>query len=461
MNTKNLIALIKKGESQTLEFKKSFAETDEILETFCAFANTNDGTTLVGISDEGNPIGVTIGKDTLEKISQRIREGFDPVVFPYIDVGEIDGKKIVIIEVAEAQEKPVLFRHVAYKRVGKTSPKISAGEVRKISKNSGEKVYWDEGICRDATLKDIDEEKVRWFLRKAKYERNFDVDPKTPVKEALERLKLLKREKLTNAAILLFGKNPQKFFLKAKIRCARFKGVDGLDYIDMKVLEGTIPEMRENTIKFIMQHTKHGVFFDENRRYDKWEYPFRALEELLINALAHREYESTSDIRVSVYDDRIEIWNPGELPESLTPDDLKKKHKSIPRNRLIAGTLFLIKYIEQWGKGTNRVIKELSEHKLSEPAFQNLSGGFEVIVYGPGRAFEEEIEKEKFHILDINKRQKNAIRYIKQNGNITTREYMGINNVSDKTAYIELNDLFVKKIFDRVGVGRITKYVIK
>lgn len=416
---------------------------------------------LVGVLDEGKPAEANIGKRTLEMIPQKIREKFDPNVFPIINLREIDGKTIAVIEVPESHEKPVFYKDKAYKRVGKANRKISASEVRKLAKESGEKIYWDEQICKDARFEDIDEEKVNWFLRKARQERNYEVESDTPIKEALERLEVLKGGKLTRSAILMFGKRPQKFFSQAKIRCARFKGVDGLDYIDMKVLEGTIPELRENAIKFIMLHTKHGVFFDENRRYDRWEYPFRALEELLSNALAHREYESGSDMQVSVYDDRIEIWNPGELPKPLTPDDLKREHKSILRNRKTAETLFLIKYIEQWGKGTNRVIKRLLEHKLPEPTFRHLTGGFEVTVHGPGREFEKEIERQKYHVLDINERQKKAIEYVKEKGQITKREYISINNVSDKTAYIELNNLLIKNILKRIGVGRATKYVMK
>lgn len=149
-----------------------------------------------------------------------------------------------------------------------------------------------------------------------------------------------------------------------------------------------------------MEHTKHGVFFDENRRYDKWEYPLRAVEEVLNNALAHRDYFSTGEIQLSIYDDRIEIWNPGELPKPLKPEDLKRKHKSIPRNKLLADTLFLIRFIEEWGRGTNRIVNEMQRCKLPDPVFQNLSGGFEVILVGPGKSFEEEIEKEKMHVLE-------------------------------------------------------------
>jgi len=97
----------------------------------------------------------------------------------------------------------------------------------------------------------------------------------------LNRLNLIQDKKPTNTAILLFGKAPQKFFPQVNIRAGRFKGIDGLDFIDMKVFEGTIPDVREKAMNFIAEHIKHGVFFDANRRYDKWEYPLRAIEEVL------------------------------------------------------------------------------------------------------------------------------------------------------------------------------------
>ncbi|PKK85253.1 MAG: hypothetical protein CVT48_06295 [Thermoplasmata archaeon HGW-Thermoplasmata-1] len=448
-----------KQESESVEFKPSLAQNRDIVESVSAFSNTSGGRIIIGRSDDGEVLGADIGKRTLENLANQIKQNTDPPVFPSITIEDVESKSIIVVEVSESSAKPVLACGRAFKRVGRSNQKMGYEEIRKLAMHSS-KVYWDGQICEGTALEDIDKEKVKWFLRKAKEERNFDVDPEAPTKEALERLNVLKNEKLTNAAVLLFGKNPQKFFLQAKIRCARFKGVDGLDYIDMKILEGTIPELRENAIKFIMQHTKHGVFFDENRRYDRWEYPFRALEELLSNALAHREYESTSDMQVSIYDNRIEIWNPGELPEPLTPADLKKKHKSIPRNRLIAETLFLIKYIEQWGRGTNRVIKELLAHKLPEPRFQTLSGGFEVIVYGPGKEFEEEIEREKYHILDINERQKKAIKYLKEHSRIDRKTYCNLCNVGKTVAHEELSDLKNKKIITMANKGRSSYYTL-
>ncbi|MFH2024760.1 MAG: ATP-binding protein [bacterium] len=246
-----------------------------------------------------------------------------------------------------------------------------------------------------------------------------------------------------------------------KIRAGRFKGIKGLDFIDMKVLEGAIPELREKAMNFMVEHINHGVFFDANRRYDKWEYPLRALEEVLNNALAHRDYFSNAEIHLSIYDDRIEVWNPGELPPPLTPEDLKREHKSIPRNKFLADKLFLIKYIEEWGRGTNRIIDEMRENKLPEPEFKSYSGGFAVILHGPGKSFEEKIEKEKLHYLEINKRQGKAIEYLKTINFISTMVYMELNKVSDKTAFLELKDMLAKNILIKEGKGRATIYKLK
>jgi len=120
--------------------------------------------------------------------------------------------------------------------------------------------------------------------------------------------------------------------------------------------------------------------------------------------------------------------------------------------------LFLIKYIERWGMGTNRVIEEMKDSGLPEPVFQNISGGFEAILPGPGKSFEKEIEKEKLHILEINDRQKKAIAYVKEKGSISRSEYMKINNIGHTIAHRELRDLLEKKIFRQMGVGKYLRY---
>ncbi len=449
------------SESTTIEWKPSLSQTHEIIESITAFANTEGGCLFIGVSKHGEVSGVQIGKGTVEDLVNRIAQHTDPRIQPKITVKKIEGKEIIIIEVKQSKDKLVLADGRPYKRVGPSTRQMGKDEYEgSIIDKHKDKFQFDEMICKEAKLKDIDADKVYWFLEEAKKENRLTVPANALVKDILTRLKFLRGEKLTNAAILLFAKDPQSFFVQVKIRAARFKGTDTHDYIDMKVLDGTIPELREKALGFIAQHTRHAVFFDSNQRHDKWEYPARALEEVLNNALAHRDYWSNADIHLAIYDDRIEVWNPGELPKELTLAQLKRKHLSIPRNKFLAERLYYIKYIEHWGKGTNRIVEGMRKDKLPDPIFELLSGGLNVTLMGPGKLFDKIIDDEKLHKLDLNDRKKKAMEFIKHHGDISRKQYVELVKISLRQANKDLRDLLGKKIFVQIGGGRSTKYKV-
>ena len=370
-----LIELIKKGENEKVEFKEKFDR--ETIETISAFANTSGGVILIGVTDEGKIKGIGIGKKTLEDIANRIKQNTDPKLYPKTELSEIENKKIILVEVNESKSKPVLAFGRAYRRVGKTNQKLSSEEIRKLARET-EKFYFDEQICEEASLADIDGEKVKWFIREAKKQRKLEIQEEVSIKETLMRLNLLKREKLTNAAILLFGKNPQKFFPQAEVKCARFKGIEPLEFIDMKVFRGNIIDQREDALEFVKEHIKLQAKLIGTQRVEKWEYPLEAIREAITNAIVHRDYEIQSNVQIRIFDDKLEVWGVGPLPKPLTVEDLKKKHKSILRNPLIGKSFFLIKFIEEWGTGINRIIKSCLEYGLPEPLFEEISGSLVV-----------------------------------------------------------------------------------
>jgi ATP-dependent DNA helicase RecG len=196
----DLKKIIFQDESKTVEFKKSPGESKEIIKTISAFSNTKGGRIFVGVSNSGKVLSVEIGKDTIERLANQI-----------------------------------------------STLRISKDEYeRLILEKHKDKLYFDSQICKEATLADIDNIKVKRFLERASFERRLDINPDINPKETLEKLNLIKKDKLTNAAILLFGKNPQKFFLQAETRCARFKGTEPLEFIDMKVFGGNIIDQRED-----------------------------------------------------------------------------------------------------------------------------------------------------------------------------------------------------------------------
>lgn len=225
MKTKGLSKLIGTSESTTVEWKPSLSQINEIIESITAFVNTEGGRLFVGVSKDGEVIGVVIGKDTIENLVNRISQHTDPKLHPRVLVKKIDGKEVIVIEVKESHDHLVLAFGKPYKRVGRSTVKMSKDEYeRLIFEKHKDKLQFDEMICKGASLKDIDADKVSRFLDKAKEEKRLVVPENTTTKDALIRLNLIRGGKLINTAILLFGKDPQKFFIQAKIRAARFKG---------------------------------------------------------------------------------------------------------------------------------------------------------------------------------------------------------------------------------------------
>lgn len=445
--------LLKRGESETLEFKKSTAQLDKALKSICAFLNHKGGTIYFGIEENRKVVGQEVSDKTLKSISQKIRQRIKPEISPEIKVLEIKGKKVIEVKVKEGSNKPYYLDGIAYKRVGTENVVIAPEELERIILEKRKK-YWDSEICEEASLNDIDEEKVRWFLRKAKYERNFDVEPEIPIKAALGKLELMKNGKLTNAAILLFGKNPQKFFLQAETRCARFKGTKPIEFTDMKVFQGSIIKQVEKALSFVLDHIPMRVEIKgKPAREEKYEYPPYAIREAIVNAICHRDYILLSNAQVRIFDDRIEVWGCGSLPEPLRIDDLKKTHRSIPRNPLIAKCFFLIKFIEQWGTGTNRMIEACLKHGLPEPLFEEVAGDL-VVTFRKYRVSEEELKK-------LNDRQRKAIEFLKEHGKITLKDYRKLNpDASEKTAYRDLKRIEELGIIEGIGEKKGRYYVL-
>ena len=326
-----------------MEFKESLRLKDGIGETASAFSNSDGGTVIVGLSNSGGVPGVDIGKNTLEELANYIKMNTDPRIFPSVKIKEVDGKNVVMIEVEESVEKPVFFKNHAYKRVAATNQRISSSEMRKLAKESGERIYWDERVCEDASLADIEEEKVKWYLERRGEIRKVKKPEKMKMETLLLNIGSAKKvngeTKPTNAGILFFGKNPQRFVLQSQLRLARFAGNElTRDFLDRLDCSGATWEMVEGSEDFVRKNMRLFGFRTEYsfQRIDKLEYPIRAIRESIINALIHRNYIEPADTRVAIFNDRIEIISPGTFPEGVTPD----KPKHVPVNPLLCQLMF-------------------------------------------------------------------------------------------------------------------------
>jgi len=453
--TQKIKNLISKKESDNLEFKSSLSESKKIIQTISAFANTTGGNIIIGISPNKKILDLQIGEATMENLANKIKENTDPKQFPEIKTKKIDNKKTIIIKVEESSSKPVFAFNIAYKRVGRTNQKISSEEIRKMARET-EKIYWDEQICKEAKLDDIDKKKITWYLKQRENARNISRKIKIPTNKLLQNIKALKGARPTNAGILFFGKFPQKFFPNARLRLVRFKGTKithpTLDTIDC---EGTIWEMINMTEDFIRKNIRLLSERTEKsfRRETKFEYPIKALREAIINALIHRDYLETADVRVFIFDNRFEVISPGTFPNGISPKN--PMHK--PVNKTLCQLIYDIGFIEKYGSGIY-MMRELSKKWDNKKPYYKLHPIETKII------FESQIKGSTFIEEDIleglNERQKNALGYLEIKTNINRRLYCEINDVKKSVAHEELKSMIDKNLIKQIGKGRATFYIL-
>jgi len=242
---------------------------------------------------------------------------------------------------------------------------------------------FDASTNNMATLDNIDNEKIHNFIRLAKVKRGFPLPETAEVETLLTHLNLLRNNKISNAALLLFGKNPQRFFITSEIRCASFYGTKVEKPIpSYKVFKGDVFELVDQAVEFVLNKLDYRI---ETRKEHvqipgSYEIPKEIIAEAIVNAVAHRDYTSNASVQVMVFRDRVEIWNPGTLPLGWTTDKLKQLHNSVPANPLLAEPMYLTAYIERLGTGTTDMIEFAKNANIPEPEFiQN--DMFRTIVY--------------------------------------------------------------------------------
>jgi ATP-dependent DNA helicase RecG len=250
---------------------------------------------------------------------------------------------------------------------------------------------FDASFCRNAEIADLDEEKIRSFLALARRARGFPLSEDATPMEVLIHLNLLDKGRPSNASILLFGKQPQRFLISSEVKCAHFHGIEVTKPIpSYQVYKGTVFELVDRAVDFVMSKIDLAVGTRalSTQAPVAYEIPLEVVREAIVNAVAHRDYTSNGSVQVMLFSDRLEVWNPGTLSPPLTIEKLRQPHASLPHNPLLAEPLYLTKYIERMGTGTGDMIKRCRKAGLREPAF-SIPGGFVATVYRkPGVAFE-------------------------------------------------------------------------
>lgn len=252
------------------------------------------------------------------------------------------------------------------------------------------------------------------------------------------------------------AKTQEIFFPTAYVKIGKF-GKSDSDLLFQDVVEGNAFQLADFTIEVLeKKYLISPISYEGLHRIEGSEYPYKAVREMLLNAIIHRTYTSTP-IQMSVYDDKLMIWNEGTLPENLTIESLKHKHPSYPKNPNLADTCFKGGLIEAWGRGTLKIIEECKAFGLPEPEIAIMSGGICVTL------FKDIYNEHHLKSLNLNDRQLKAVFYIKENSKITNKEYQEINSVSKATATRDLTELTeLLKNFEKKGeTGVGTYYKLK
>lgn len=368
----DVIKLIKLNESQTLEFKRDTSSLDSILKTVIAFANTVGGILLIGIEDDGTIVGISESSKIQEQLANSIAHRIKPQILPDINVIEAKNKSIIAIQVEHVPAPYYLENkgeeNGVYYRLGNTN-RVASKEMIAEMKRASHHPFFDRTPCDHVTEEDLDTQLIKRVFSHRKFTLNTE--------KLLSLGILAKKGKnifATNGGVILFGKQEirQKYFPFAEVRCARFAGTTRAEFIDRLNVEGGIIEAIDEVPKFIRRNTRMAGKFGAMQRRDIPEYPIDGIREALTNAFVHANYEiSGTRIFVAVYDDKLEIQNPGVMPPGMSVEQFKAGVSRI-RNPVIARVFGELELVEEWGSGYKRIKEACQKGGYPEPQWEEL-----------------------------------------------------------------------------------------
>jgi len=430
-------------EAQNIEYKSNWH--DEYLKTIAAFANTQGGKLFLGIRDDGKILGVRKPEKLLEDLPNKISNYLR--IIAGVLLKEKDGKPLIEIVVSKSQQ-PVSFHGRFYVRSGSTTQEVTGSDLQHLILKASN-FTWDEVTVPMVTWDDFDLLTINRFVQQAIQNNHIprDVDPANH-QRLFENLRLSRNNEFTRAAVLLFAKEPVRFFSAAGCKIGRFRGNDPTDLITDNLIEDNLFNMPDKIMELLQtKYLPSQATYKGMQRIQKLALPEKALREAILNSIIHRDYGGLASIMIRVYDKRLSIWNTGSLIAPLSIEMLREEHPSLLRNRLIANVFYYAGYIEAWGRGTLSIIKQMAQAGLPEPEFSANSGGFEISFnYKPVSEPVNEPVNEP-----VSERQLNVISLIRNNKSISINELAEKCNVGRETIKRDLKQLRKLNLLKRVG----------
>jgi ATP-dependent DNA helicase RecG len=360
-------------ETQHIEWKESWR--DEYLRWICGFANAEGGVLVIGRNDRGEAVGVKDASRLLQDIPNKVRD----ILGIMVDVNLIEeaGKETVEI-VVEPYPSPVSYKGEYHYRSGSTKQELKGAALdRFLLRKQG--LHWDGVPVPYVTLADLDDQPLAYFRNRAEHSgrlspailRETDTD-------LIDKLHLMEGRYLKRAAVLLFHPDPERFVTGAFVKIGYFLNDADLLYQD-EVHGDLFTQVNETVDRLLIKYLKARISYEGVQRVETYPVPEEALREAVTNAIAYKDYASATPIQISVYDDKIMLWNPGHLPSGWTAARLLKKHLSEPYNPDVANAFFRAGMIEAWGRGIEKILAACQAAGVSEPELRYEHTGLWVV----------------------------------------------------------------------------------
>ncbi len=352
-------------EHQQLEWKESWR--DEHMKWICGFANAQGGVLEIGRDNHGQAVGLPDAGKLMEDLPNKIRDTLG--IIASVDLLNEGGHEVVRITV-EPYPYPISYKGQYHYRAGSTKQELKGAALDRFLLGKTGK-HWDAVPQPHLAVDALDDHTLTWFrdetIRRQRLPESIRNDDDWVL---IDRLRLTEGDYLKRAAALLFHPDPQKFFSGSFVKIGYFKSDSDLRFHD--VIEGNLFTQLDRTMDLLLtKYTHASLRFTGRQREETFPLPEAALREAVVNAIAHKDYSSGNPIQISVYDDRIMIWNDGHLPRQWTIHDLLRKHASIPFNPDVARVLFLAGKIEAWGTGIERMFAACAEHGCPDPVLRH------------------------------------------------------------------------------------------
>jgi ATP-dependent DNA helicase RecG len=375
----DLVEILKRPEGKTLEFKRDLSSPDGALKSIVAFANTAGGTLLVGVEDRSRHVrGVPDPLDLEERLASLVSDRISPRIVPEIEILPWRRTQVLAMQVHPSPSRPHHLTREGpaggvYVRVGSTNRRADTElieELRRFARGEGFDEQPMPGLDSEALDFRAASESFTAFRKLARRD--------------LESLRLLTdhqgREVPTVGGMILFGKDRERHFPDAWIQAGRFLGTDKSRIVDRAEIRSLPVRAIEEAIAFVQKHALHGAEIGAVRRKERWSLPPAAVREAIINAVAHTDYaQRGAPLRISIFDDRFEVENPGLLPFGLTLEDLPRGVSKL-RNRVVGRVFHALGLVEQWGSGIQRMTAACREAGLAAPVFEEFATRFRVTI---------------------------------------------------------------------------------